>query len=102
MSDGSAIAAFDRMKGKVTQSEAVSQAKSELAGHNMEDRLEALEKEDRIEQLLAEMKTKAGSVEFVNNIRWVPHASRTLRSVGFRAPILLGNRQLLSVKGLES
>jgi hypothetical protein len=39
----------------------VSQAKSEIAGDNMEDRLAALEKEDRIEQLLAELKTKKGA-----------------------------------------
>ena len=49
------------MKRKVIHSEAVSQAKSEIAGDNMEDRLAALEKEDRIEQLLAELKTKKGA-----------------------------------------
>jgi phage shock protein A len=58
MGDGSKAAAFDRMKRKVIHSEAVSQAKSEIAGDNMEDRLAALEKEDRIEQLLAELKTR--------------------------------------------
>ena len=58
MGDGSKAAAFDRMKRKVIHSEAVSQAKSEIARDNMEDRLAALEKEDRIEQLLAELKTK--------------------------------------------
>jgi hypothetical protein len=36
----------------------VSQAKSEIAGDNLDDRLAALEKQDRIEQLLAELKTK--------------------------------------------
>jgi len=61
MGDGSKAAAFDRMKRKVIRSEAVSQAKSEIAGDNMEDRLAALEKEDRIEQLLAELKTKKGA-----------------------------------------
>ena len=61
MGDGSKAAAFDRMKRKVIHSEAVSQAKSEIAGDNMEDRLAALEKEDRIEQLLAELKTKKGA-----------------------------------------
>ena len=58
MGDSSKAAAFDRMKRKVIHSEAVSQAKSEIAGDNMEDRLAALEKEDRIEQLLAELKTR--------------------------------------------
>jgi phage shock protein A len=59
--DGSKAAAFDRMKRKVSHSEAVSQAKSEIAGDNIDDRLAALEKEDRIEQLLAELKTKRGA-----------------------------------------
>jgi len=59
--DGSKAAAFDRMKRKVAHSEAVGQAKAEIAGDNMEDRLAALEKEDRIEQLLAELKGKRGA-----------------------------------------
>ena len=49
------------MKRKVAHSEAVSQARSEIAGANIEDRLAALEKEDRIEQLLAELKGKRGA-----------------------------------------
>ena len=59
--DGSKAAAFDRMKRKVAHSEAVSQAKSEIAVDNVEDRLAMLEKEDRIEQLLAEIKSKRGA-----------------------------------------
>jgi phage shock protein A len=59
--DGSKAAAFDRMKRKVAHSEAVSQAKSEVASDNIEDRLAALEKQDRIEQLLTELKTKRGA-----------------------------------------
>src|SRR5689334_15718868 len=59
--DGSKAAAFDRMKRKMAHSEAVSQAKSEIAGDNLDDRIAALEKEDRIEQLLAELKTKRGA-----------------------------------------
>jgi phage shock protein A len=59
--DGSAANAFDRMKRKVAHSEALSQAKSEIAVDDVEDRLAALEKEDRIEQLLAELKTKRGA-----------------------------------------
>jgi hypothetical protein len=39
----------------------MGQAKAEIAGDNMEDRLAALEKEDRIEQLLAELKTRRGA-----------------------------------------
>jgi phage shock protein A len=56
--DGSKAAAFDRMKHKVARQEAVSQAKAEIAVDDVEDRLAALEKEDRIEQLLVELKTK--------------------------------------------
>jgi phage shock protein A len=59
--NGSSAAAFDRMKRKVAHSEALSQAKSEIATDNMEERLAALEKEDRIEQLLVELKTKRGA-----------------------------------------
>ncbi|HTT22553.1 MAG TPA: PspA/IM30 family protein [Candidatus Sulfotelmatobacter sp.] len=59
--DGSKAAAFDRMKRKVAHSEAMSQAKSEIAADNIEDRLAALEKQDRIEQLLAELKQKRGA-----------------------------------------
>ena len=59
--DGSKAAAFDRMKRKVAHSEATSQAKAELVADNVEDRLAALEKEDRIEQLLSELKAKRGA-----------------------------------------
>jgi phage shock protein A len=59
--DGSKAAAFDRMTRKVAHSEAVSQAKSEIAGDNIEDRLAALEKQDRIEQLLTDLKSKRGA-----------------------------------------
>ena len=56
--DQSKSAAFDRLKHKVAHNEAVSQAKSELGTDDIEDRLTAIEKEDRIEALLAELKAK--------------------------------------------
>ena len=59
--EGSKAAAFDRMKRKVVREEAVSQAKAEIAVDDVEDRLAALEKEDRIEQLLGELKAKRGA-----------------------------------------
>ncbi|OLD15102.1 MAG: phage shock protein A [Acidobacteriales bacterium 13_1_40CM_3_55_5] len=59
--DNSKAATFDRMKRKVAHSEAMSQAKSEIAVDNVEERLAALEKEDRIEQLLVELKAKRGA-----------------------------------------
>ena len=61
MGDSSKAATFDRMKRKVAHSEAVSEAKAEIAGSDINDRLAALEKEDRIEQLLAELKQKRGA-----------------------------------------
>ena len=59
--DNSKAATFDRMKRKVAHSEAMSHAKSEIAADNVEERLAALEKEDRIEQLLVELKAKRGA-----------------------------------------
>ena len=56
--DHSKSAAFDRMKHKIAHNEAVSQAKSELGAEDVDDRFTAIEKADRIEQLLAEMKAK--------------------------------------------
>ena len=50
--------AFDRMRRKVAHHEAVSQAKAELNAADIDDRFTAIEKEDRIEQLLAELKAK--------------------------------------------
>jgi phage shock protein A len=61
MGAGSKAAAFDRMKRKVAHSEATSQAKTELVIDDVEDRLAALEKEDRIEQLLTELKSRRGA-----------------------------------------
>ena len=56
--DHSKTAAFDRLKHKVAHNEAVSQAKSELGTDDVEDRFMAIEKSDRIEQLLAEIKAR--------------------------------------------
>jgi phage shock protein A len=58
--DDSKAAAFDRMQRKVMHSEATSQAKSEMASDNVEDRLAALEKEDHIDKLLAALKARRG------------------------------------------
>jgi len=59
--NGASAGAFDRMKRKIAQEAALSRAKSEIAAEDVEDRLAALEKEDKIEQLLAELKTKRGA-----------------------------------------
>ena len=61
MSADSRSATFDRMKKKVAREEAIGGAKAQLLAEDVEDRLAALEKEDRIEQLLTELKTKRGA-----------------------------------------
>ncbi len=58
--DGSKAAAFDRVKNKVQRAEAVGHAKSALAEDSIEDRLAALEKNDQVEKLLAEIKSRKG------------------------------------------
>ena len=58
MGDESKAAAFDRVKNRVEQEEAVSQAKAGMAADNIDDRLAALEKDDAVEKLLAEIKSK--------------------------------------------
>jgi phage shock protein A len=58
--DSSKSAAFDRVKDKVRHAEAVSQAKSSVATDDIEERLAALGKEDEIDKLLAEIKSRKG------------------------------------------
>ncbi len=60
MGDGSNVAAFDRMKTKVARNEAISEAKHELLGDDVEARLSKLEREDEIDKLLAEVKSRRG------------------------------------------
>lgn len=54
----SPASAWDRMGQKVNRVEAISQARAELLGDNVEDRFAALEKHDEIERLLADIKAK--------------------------------------------
>jgi phage shock protein A len=61
MGSSSNADAFDRMKGKVQRDEALSQAKAELTGDSIEDRLASLEKEEEVNRLLAELKAKRGA-----------------------------------------
>ena len=58
--DSSKAAAFERVKDKVRHAEAVSQAKSTVATDDIEERLAALGKEDEIDKLLAEIKSRKG------------------------------------------
>ena len=61
MTNNTKSGTYDRMKHKIVREEATAQAKSELVADDVEMRLAALEKEDRINQLLAELKTKRGA-----------------------------------------
>lgn len=56
--DNSPALAFDRMKNKVERSEAEGAAMSELVHDSVEDQFAKLEKEDEIDKLLAEIKSK--------------------------------------------
>jgi phage shock protein A len=58
MGDDSRAHAFDRMREKARREEAMSQAKAELLGDNVEDKLAALEKQDEIERMLAQIKER--------------------------------------------
>ena len=53
--------AFNRMRRKVEHSEALGKAKADLADDHVEERLLALEREDRIDRLLAELKARQGA-----------------------------------------
>jgi phage shock protein A len=61
MTNNTKSGTYDRMKHKIVREEATAQATSELVADDVEMRLAALEKEDRINQLLAELKTKRGA-----------------------------------------
>jgi phage shock protein A len=56
--DGSASGAWDRMNHKVSKTEALAQARTELLGDDVETRFLALEKEDEVERLLSDLKSR--------------------------------------------
>src|SRR5438132_365641 len=56
----SKMGTFDRMKNRVHGEEAMSHALAEMAGDSMEDRLDALGKDDEVERMLAEIKDRRG------------------------------------------
>src|SRR5690242_18661743 len=60
MGDRSKAATFDRLKNRVHEDEAVSQAKAELVSDDVEGKFAALEKEDRIQKMLDELKAQRG------------------------------------------
>ena len=59
-SEHSTAATFDRMQEKVRHSEAVSQAKAEIFKDDVEEQFAALDKQDQIDKMLAELKAKRG------------------------------------------
>jgi phage shock protein A len=61
--NGHAAATFDRLKNKTQREEAIAQAKVELLGESVEDRFAALEKEEKIEKLLSEIKQRKQLIE---------------------------------------
>ncbi len=58
LNDGSSAAAFDRMQRKIRHAEAVSKAKAELLADDTDEQLAALDKQERVDKLLADMKAK--------------------------------------------
>ena len=54
----STIRTFERMKEKITVSEAVSQAKHEMVTDDLDDRFAQMERDDEVDKLLAELKAK--------------------------------------------
>jgi phage shock protein A len=57
----SGAAAFDRMKNRVEEAEAVSQATAELTRDTVEEKFEALEKDEKVDRMLAELKARRRS-----------------------------------------
>ena len=55
-------ATFERMRRKVHHGEAVSAATAELAADNVDERFDLLERDDRIDQLLADLKARKRAV----------------------------------------
>ena len=59
-SDESKMGTFDRMKNKVQGEEAMGRAMAEMANDNVEEKLSALDKDDEIEKMLADLKVRKG------------------------------------------
>jgi phage shock protein A len=58
MGDRSKIATFDRLKDKVHHAEAVTQAERELMTDDVHDQLSHVEKNDEVERMLSEIKSR--------------------------------------------
>jgi phage shock protein A len=62
MGDGSTTVALDRARNKVDHAEAVGHAKAQLLTDDVDERFAALEKQDAVEKLLAELKARKGGL----------------------------------------
>ena len=63
MGDNSNAAAFDRMKNKVRRNEATAQAHADLgADDDVNEKFAAMEKQEEIDRLLNELKSKRNAV----------------------------------------
>ena len=58
MGDNANAAAFDRMKSKVRRNEATAQAHADLGGDDVNAKFAAMEKQEEIDRLLNELKSK--------------------------------------------
>ena len=58
----STVRTFERMKEKVVVSEAVSQAKADLVTDDVDERFAAMERDEEVDRLLAELKAKKGAM----------------------------------------
>jgi|SRR5579871_685933 len=57
----STVKTFERMKEKVVVHEAISQAKADLVNDDIDDRFAALERDEEVDRLLAELKARKGA-----------------------------------------
>lgn len=58
MSNSASSAALDRMRDKVSRLEALTHAHQELHGESLDDRFDAMEREEKIDLLLAQIKQR--------------------------------------------
>ena len=61
MGDGSTTVALDRARNNVDHAEAVGHAEAQLLTDDVDERFAALEKQDAVEKLLAELKARKGA-----------------------------------------
>ena len=62
MGDGSTTVALDRARNKVDHAEAFGRAEAQLLTDDVDERLAALEKQDAVEKLLAELKARKSAL----------------------------------------